>query len=723
MYNPKSRFIFVVGFLLLFALVFTACSQEPVEVTRIVEVEVPGAEVEVTREVEVPGPEVEVTRVVEVMVEPEVANIPFEEEWLSSGHADAMAEAFVHWDADDPAEVPPSCAKCHSTPGYIDFLGADGTEFGSVENAAPIGTTVECAACHNDATLSLTSVVFPSGVEVHGLGDEARCMQCHQGRSSKATVDQGIIDAGLDPEADLDVVSEEVGFTNIHYYAAAATLYGNIAMGGYQYDGKTYDSKFEHVEGYDSCINCHNPHTLEVKVDECSVCHTGVTSVEDLLNVRMPGSLVDYDGDGDMEEGIMFEIQGLQEILYQAMQAYSSEVAGAMIVYDAASYPYFFNDAGERYGSWTARLAKAAYNYQVSLKDPGEYAHGGKYIIQLLYDSIEDLNVALASPVDMSALHRIDHGHFAGSEEAFRHWDEDGFVPGSCSKCHSAAGLPLFAEQGVTINQPTSNGLNCATCHNSLTEFTLYTFEDVTFPSGATVSFAEDEADEAGLVSNTCINCHQGRSSTVSVNNAVAGLEDNVPSEGIRFQNIHYFAAGATVFGTEVKGAYEFDGQEYLGRNEHVGRYDSCAECHNAHALEVEVIACADCHENVASAEDLTAIRVSETDFDGDGDVTEGLAGEIATMTETLYAAMQAYGENTEGVDVIVYNSARYPYFFNDAGENYATWTPNLLRAGYNYQYVQKDPGAYAHNGLYIIQVLYDSINAVGGDTSAMTRP
>ena len=113
---------------------------------------------------------------------------------------------------------------------------------------------------------------------------------------------------------------------------------------------------------------------------------------------------------------------------------------------------------------WTPRLAKAAYNYQVSLKDLGRYAHGGKYVIQLIYDSIEDLNEAISAPVDMETLRRIDHGHFAGSERAFRHWDEDGAVPANCSKCHTAAGLPMFATEGVFISQPVSNGLNCATC-------------------------------------------------------------------------------------------------------------------------------------------------------------------------------------------------------------------------------------------------------------------
>ncbi len=721
MIYPTKRLIIVLGFLLLFGLTLAACQQEPetVEVTRVVEVEVP---------VEVEGPAVEVTRVVEVEAETPLdrgaevaAAIPFVDMWAGSGHNDIEGEPFIHWNEDDPAQVPESCAKCHSTPGFMDFVGADGSEAGVVNQPAPIGTTVECQACHNEVTITMDSVVFPSGIEITGLGDESRCMQCHQGRHSTVSVNQSIADAGLG-EGDEDTISEDLGFSNIHYYAAAATQFGTLAKGGYEYEGKTYDGKFAHVAPYDNCIACHNPHTLEVRFEECTVCHTDLNSEEDLVNIRMPGSLVDYDGDGDTEEGVASEIEGLQEMLYQALQAYGSDVSGTAIVYDPASHPYFFDEAGERYAAWTPRLAKAAYNYQVSQKDPGKFAHGGKYIIQLLYDSIESLNEAIAEPVDLSNAHRIDSGHFAGSEEAFRHWDEDGAVPGSCSRCHSAEGLPLFIEQGVAIEQPISNGLNCATCHDDLTTFTRYQVESVPFPSGATLSLIEVDA-ENGLEANLCLNCHQGRESTVSVDRLIGELGDDELSESLRFLNVHYFAAGASLFGTEAKGAYEYAGKEYLGRNEHVAGFDTCVECHSTHALDVMFEECADCHEGVASEEDLANIRVSEVDFDGDGDVTEGIAGEVETMKEALFAAMNEYAAATEGVDPIVYNGAAYPYFFNEAEENYSTWTPAMLRAAYNYQYATKDPGAFAHNGKYILQTLFDSLEAIGGDVSGMTRP
>jgi hypothetical protein len=662
-----------------------------------------------------------------------VSEVPFQEAWVSSGHADETAESFNHWNEDDPPEIPTACAKCHSTPGYLDFLGADGTAAGMVDNAAEIGTVVACKACHNQGTLAMTSVVFPSGLEITDLADESRCMQCHQGRASTQTVNDAIAEAGVD----LDATSENLGFINIHYYAAAASQYGTLAMGGYQYDGKGYDAQFAHVEGFDSCYDCHDAHSLEISVESCTSCHPGVGSQEELRTIRLAGSTNDYDGDGDGDEGIFFEIEGLQETLLGAIQAYASDVAGTAIVYDSQAYPYFFIDTnqngepdedeanyGNQYASWTPRLLKAAYNYQTSLKDPGNYAHGGKYHIQLLYDSIEDLDAGL-----VEGLARTDVGHFDGSSESFRHWDADGTVRGSCAKCHSATGLPTFLREGVNVSEPIANGFQCRTCHDAVPGYSLWAVSEVSFPSGARLSFGEEAA------SNMCLECHQGRQSTVGVRAATEGLEADVAIEGLGFLNVHYFAAGATVFGTEAKGAYEYEGETYIGRFAHAEGFEECGDCHAPHGLEVEVQACGVCHDGVATVEDLRSIRESDIDFDGDGDTEEGLAGEIETIYLALYPSIQAYAEDVVGTP-LVYDGHAYPYFFVDGngngeadpdeanyGNRYVTWTPRLLKAAYNYQYATKDPGSYTHNGKYILQVLYDSLADMGGDVSGMRRP
>jgi hypothetical protein len=272
-----------------------------------------------------------------------------------------------------------------------------------------------------------------------------------------------------------------------------------------------------------------------------------------------------------------------------------------------------------------------------------------------------------------------------------------------------------------------ANGFQCTTCHNALQEFTRYEVSEVRFPSGEVV-----DSGDANM--NLCMNCHQGRESTVSVNRLIGDAEADTVSESLRFLNIHYFAAGATRFGTEAKGAYEYDGKEYAGLFEH-SNVNSCTDCHNAHSLEVKWDTCTECHEEVQDKEDLQIIRYYFEDWDGDGDDEEGIAEEIATMRDDLYAALQAYAAETVGSGII-YDSYSYPYFFTDTNGNgeadadevngdnrFNTWTPRLLRAAYNYQYVQKDPGAFTHNAPYILQVLYDSIEDVGGDVSAMIRP
>jgi hypothetical protein len=121
----------------------------------------------------------------------------------------------------------------------------------------------------------------------------------------------------------------------------------------------------------------------------------------------------------------------------------------------------------------------------------------------------------------------------------------------------------------------------------------------------------------------------------------------------------------------------------------------------------------------VKTEEDLTTIRMSTTDYDGDKDTKEGLASEINAYRDALFAAMQDYATNVAKTP-IAYNPNRYPYFMVDTnkngkadpdeGDQFRAWTPRLLKAAYNYQYSTKDPGAFAHNGKYILQVLYDSL-------------
>lgn len=666
--------------------------------------------------------------------------IPYESTWAASGHADFSAAAFNHWNEDDPQVVPADCAKCHTSSGLETFATT-----GKNKEVAVPGGVITCTTCHNETVSVMTSVTFPSGKVISNLGPEARCLNCHQGRQSKASVD-GFLEVTVGPEAAPDVVSTDLTFQNVHYFTAGATMLAAQAAGGYEYEGQSYDQKFTHIENLDTCLGCHDNHSLEIKIFKCAECHENASSVDDLKNTRMLGSMEDYDGDNNRAEGIFYEIEGLQELLYTAIQAYAIEFSDSAIVYAADSYPYFFidtnkdGDSSEKeievanaFINWTPRLIKATFNYHFSIKDPGAFAHNAKYMIELLYDSTMDINTVLTNPVDMSRAHRIDAGHFAGSKPAFRHWDADGEVEADCAKCHSSTGLPQYLKYGSNLGVPLSNGFLCSTCHDLGNFPTLPSINSVTFPGGKVVSFGgkdvdgEFENDE----NNICLMCHQGRSSTASLNSKIGDTEPNTLNSKLTFSNVHYFAAGATIFGNDVQVAYQFAGKSYVGQNL-THPVNKCVECHNTHSGEVKIDSCAACHPGNPTP-DTIRYGTDVTDWDGDRNKTESIKDEIATLQDRLYDLIIDYAASTK--NPIVYGPA-YPYWVKDLNGNgiqdaneagtpnaYTSFTPNLLAAAYNYHFLLKEPGNYAHNPLYAIQILIDSIEAVGGSTGIYSRP
>ncbi|MDO6587833.1 cytochrome c3 family protein [Salipiger sp. 1_MG-2023] len=324
--------------------------------------------------------------------------------WLTSPHANSQSEAFRHWDTE--GEIPGNCAVCHSTTGVVDYLASFPTIAGVIDHPVPIGTTVECAACHNPGADALREVLFPSGQTIAMADGSAICTVCHQGRTSADTVA-----AALGGRAE-DEVSADIAFINIHYAAAASTQLGSVVRGGFEYAGQDYAGAFAHVEGLNTCVSCHDAHETKVELSACTSCHQGVS---DFRAIRTTPT--DVLGTGDISSGIAIVIDDLHARLEAAIMAYASGVGSAPIIYADHAYPYFFNDLnadgavteGEaaypnRYQSWTPRLLRAAYNYQFVSKDRGAFAHNPHYAMQLLIDSITDL--AEVAPVDVTGLVR-----------------------------------------------------------------------------------------------------------------------------------------------------------------------------------------------------------------------------------------------------------------------------------------------------------------------------
>jgi hypothetical protein len=57
------------------------------------------------------------------------------------------------------------------------------------------------------------------------------------------------------------------------------------------------------------------------------------------------------------------------------------------------------------------------------------------------------------------------------------------------------------------------------------------------------------------------------------------------------------------------------------------------------------------------------------------------------------------------------------------SANSFKTWTAGLLKAAHSFQIYQKEPGEWAHNTKYAVQLLIDSIEDLGGDVSQFKRP
>ena len=283
--------------------------------------------------------------------------------------------------------------------------------------------------------------------------------------------------------------------------------------------------------------------------------------------------------------------------------------------------------------------------------------------------------------------------------------------PTACAKCHNALGyLKFLGLDDSSVSQvetpvPTDITTKCQVCHNELAEVKNF----ASMPSGLEIGGLGPESN--------CLECHQGLTASFQVAETIADFPRDQVNRDLKMPNLHADAAGAIFYGTQAQGGAEYPQYQYSAKFHHIS--DTCITCHDPHTLEVRVENCYACHLEASSLEGVRNIRLSRIDYDGDGDIAEGLTGEIDTMMEKLWITMQLYAALTDGADLIAYADG----FKNEAGEKYTTWTPELLQAAYNFHYAAKDPGGYSHNPKYIMQLLYDSIDELGGSTRGMTRP
>jgi len=194
--------------------------------------------------------------------------------------------------------------------------------------------------------------------------------------------------------------------------------------------------------------------------------------------------------------------------------------------------------------------------------------------------------------------------------------------------------------------------------------------------------------------------------------------------------------------GTLAKVGYEYTGKTYnaFNVNETHPASTPCTFCHDPtlskHTFDVqETFAAGGCACHVG-ASDAHTIRQDFTDYNGNGNTSEPMADEVGGVASGLLATMHAV---TAAVSKpVCYDLATNPYFFKDnnnqasgrclpvdatSANKYpnSSWTPALMKAAQNFQMSQKDPGAWAHNKKYILELLIDSMEdlAPGSSTAA----
>ncbi len=279
-----------------------------------------------------------------------------------------------------------------------------------------------------------------------------------------------------------------------------------------------------------------------------------------------------------------------------------------------------------------------------------------------------------------------------------------GRTSGSCSPCHTGEGFiyafdPNYAEK---TNPRTAEPIGCPTCHDPHSgenHHQLRKVNDVELGNGVIVT-----AEEAGS-GILCMNCHKSRRNV-----------DEYVTEYHGHYGPHHGPQGDLVKGT---GAYEYEGVAYTAFSPHLTvTEDSCVTCHMAvppeetaergvglHTFRIaappgtvegqtEVIhnttACSGCHGEIVSL----SYR-AKGDYDGDGE-QEGIQEEVHGLLALLGDTLPPYGSHeVEMAD---------------------TFTPEELKAAYNFFYVEEDRSGGVHNPKYAVQVLQSSYYAMTGN-------
>ena len=297
-----------------------------------------------------------------------------------------------------------------------------------------------------------------------------------------------------------------------------------------------------------------------------------------------------------------------------------------------------------------------------------------------------------------------------------------------CQKCHTNEGFIAFTQKGEPdpkdfVAEPSQPG--CFTCHmpHEKGDFSLRTIAPVRLENGKVFDVGHG---------NLCASCHKA---TADASKAVAPMPAN---KIFPFWGSHHGPQADITMGTN---AYEFPGKTY-GSSAHKDiMNDGCISCHmslptgraglsmeiGGHSFMIEgdvhevntlnVSACISCHRDAAQVPGKNVLNImAQEDYDHNGK-KEPFQVEVQGLLDRFV--------NKSGTGLL--QKLNPPFYKPDGSFNFvrsdAVRPLVEVAAFYNYRMISDDRSRGIHNTKYVIQVLYDTIQALDPEFDVSLRP
>ncbi len=300
--------------------------------------------------------------------------------------------------------------------------------------------------------------------------------------------------------------------------------------------------------------------------------------------------------------------------------------------------------------------------------------------------------------------------------EAWKHYKWKAPSLAACQRCHTTAGfVNLMTGESPNTWAATDTAqevLTCRGCHTNTTG---------TVRDPGRFKFGNISTMDAGK-SNLCVRCHSGMDNQLAIKNSFANFTSTA------MITLHYLGAGGMVFNTN---GYQFDGKTYAESTHStiVGTDNEgpCVTCHmdatlpgKGHAFGVvsyaggvidtirTQTACDTCHGlNNVSSISPAALETSKAAFNAAmGDFSAAITAKGITIS-AIYPYFTVPGNDWDAISIA-----------NTTGHG-----KDVMGACANYNFLLHEPGAYAHNHSYAMQLIYDSIEFLSGVGPSFTRP